>query len=156
MNKTIKSLMKMYLTNAPMKRFMLEVELMLHFSGKSRFLRKYFQRRIYYTYNCEISHSAKIDKSVKFVHPIAIVIGSEAIIEKDCMIYQCVTIGSTVDNKRMPHIQESTIIYAGAKLIGDISIGENCIIGANAVVTKSVPNNSVVVGANKVHIRKNI
>lgn len=146
------NIIKVFFTNAPMKKFMLEVELMLHFSGKNRILRKYFQRRIYYKYNCEISHSSKIDTSVRFIHPIAIVIGSNAIIEKNCMIYQCVTIGSTAsDNNKMPYIKEGTIVYAGAKLIGGITIGKNCTVGANAVVTKSVPDNSIVVGVNKIH-----
>lgn len=56
----------------------------------------------------------------------------------------------------MPTIKSGTTISSGAKIIGDIIIGNNCIIGANAVVTKSVPNNSVVVGANKIHKRKDI
>ena len=44
----------------------------------------------------------------------------------------------------------NTTVCAGAKLIGGIVIGENCIIGANAVVTKNVPDDSVVVSANKI------
>jgi len=130
---------------------------MLDFSKTSRILRKIFQRRLYYVYNCEISHSASIDKSVKFVHPIAVVIGSQAVIEDNCLIYQCVTIGSTFncDNK-MPHIKSGTIISAGAKIIGDITIGKNCIVGANAIVTKSVPDNMVITLANKIHPRKDI
>ena len=48
----------------------------------------------------------------------------------------------------MPHIQKNVTVYAGAKLVGEIVVGENSIVGANAVVTKSVPRDSVVVGAN--------
>jgi len=51
----------------------------------------------------------------------------------------------------MPKIKSGTIVSTGAKIIG-----KNCIIGANAVVTKSIPDNSVVIGANKIHKRKNI
>ena len=46
----------------------------------------------------------------------------------------------------MPYIKQGTKISAGAKLIGNITIGQNCIVGANAVVTKSVPDNTVVYG----------
>jgi len=74
------------------------------------------------------------------------------LLKKNCTIYQCVTIGSTFnDNNKMPKIKSGTIVSTGAKIIG-----KNCIIGANAVVTKSIPDNSVVIGANKIHKRKNI
>ncbi len=149
--KNILKILKLFSTNNPIKKFNLEYQLMLHYSNKNRFLRKYFQRRIYYKYNCEISHTAQIDFSVKFVHPIAVVVGSNAIIEKNCIIYQCVTVGTSFNcNNKMPHIKSGTTISTGAKIIGDITIGENCIIGANAVITKSIPANSVVVGANKI------
>ncbi len=81
--KNILKMLKLLTTNNPIKKFNLEYQLMLGYSNKNRFLRKYFQRRIYYKYNCEISHTAKIDYSVKFVHPIAVVIGSNVIIEKN-------------------------------------------------------------------------
>ncbi len=144
-------ILKLFLTRNPIKRFQMECQLMLHYSQKSRFLRKYFQRRLYYVYGCDISHSAQIDKAAAFPHPIGIVIGSNAVIEKNCSIYQNVTLGSNFasDNK-MPYIKQNSSIGAGAKLIGDITIGENCIVGANAVVTKSVPDNSIVVGANQI------
>lgn len=45
-----------------------------------------------------------------------------------------------------PTIGNNVIIYAGAMILGDISIGDNCIIGANSVVTKSCPPNSILVG----------
>lgn len=155
--KNIFKILQLFFTNNPINKFNIEYQLMLYYSEKNRFLRKKFQRRIYYIYNCEISHTAKIHKSVKFVHPIAVVVGSQVVIEADCIIYQCVTIGTTFNcNNKMPIVKSGTTISSGAKIIGDITIGNNCIIGANAVVTKSVPNNSVVVGANKIHKRKNI
>jgi len=148
---------KLLFTNSPVKRFRIELSLMFYYHNKIRFLRKIFQRRLYYIYHCHISNQAYIDESVTFIHPLAIVIGSNAIIEKNCSIYQSVTLGSTLNNQnKMPHIKENTIIYAGAKLIGDITIGKNCIIGANTVVTKNIPDNSIVVGVNKIHPRSDI
>jgi serine O-acetyltransferase len=73
------------------------------------------------------------------------------VIEEDCIIYQCVTIGTSFDcDNKMPTIKKGTTISTGAKIIGDITIGRNCIIGANAVVTKDIPDNCTVVGANKI------
>ena len=139
------------------KCFSLEVQLMLLLNEKINFLRRIFYKRIYYKYHCEISNQSKIDKSVMFPHPIGIVIGSNAIIDKNCSIYQNVTLGSNFfQNNEMPHIKSNTIISAGAKVIGGVIIGENCIIGANAVVTKNIPPNSIVVGANIVHPRNKV
>lgn len=153
--KVLKSIFQLIATNKPVRRFNIECRLMFYFNQKSYFLRKFFQRRLYYIYHCEISHMASIHESVQFVHPIAVVIGSQAVIEANCIIYQCVTIGATLNNdNKMPKIKSGTIIYSGAKIIGDITIGKDCIIGANAVVTKSIPDNMVVVGANKIHSKK--
>jgi len=142
-------IIKLIFTKNPIKSFQMEMQLMLHYSDRSRLLRKYFQRRLYYIYSCDISHSTKIHESVGFPHPIGVVIGSQAVVESGCKIYQQVTLGSDfLSDNKMPHIKENTTIGTGAKLIGDITIGKNCIIGANAIVTKSVPDNCVVVGAN--------
>lgn len=142
-------LLKLFMSNNPVKKMPIETMLMLHFSARNKFLRKFFQRRIFYRYNCDISHAAKIDPSVQFIHPLGIVIGSDVQISKNCLIYQQVTLGSKPESAKMPKIGENTTIYGGAKVFGDITVGKNCIIGANAVITKSIPDNSVVVGANK-------
>ncbi len=147
-------LFKLLLTHNPKKRFRLECQLMFDYGKRSGFMRKRFQRRLYYIYGCEISPSARIDKTVEFIHPLGIVIGSKAVVEEGCIIYQQVTLGSDfTDMQKMPYVKRGTLIGAGAKLIGGITIGENCVIGANAVVTRSVPDNSIVVGANIVKPR---
>jgi serine O-acetyltransferase len=151
------NLLKLFTTNKPSKSFQLERQLMADFHNKFKPLRKFFQRRLYYKYHCDISHVANIHPSVTFPHPIAIVIGSQATIDENCSIYQNVTIGSNFDSDNtMPTIKANTQIGTGAKLIGDITVGENCMIGANAVVTKSIPNNSIVIGVNNIHPREKI
>lgn len=147
-------LFRLLLTRNPKKRFRLECQLMFDYSRRSAFLRKRFQRRLYYVYGCEISPSARIDATVEFVHPLGVVIGSKAVVEEGCTVYQQVTLGSDfTETQKMPYVKRGTLIGAGAKLIGGITVGENCIIGANAVVTKSVPDNSIVVGANVIRPR---
>lgn len=82
-------------------------------------------------------------------------ISGEAIIGNDCTIYHQVTVGvNGIRGKGAPCIGNHVFIGAGAKIIGNIKIGENCVIGANAVVTKDIPDNSIVVESNKI-VRSN-
>ena len=75
-------------------------------------------------------------------------IGETAVVGDDVTIYQGVTLGGTSLEhvKRHPTIGDRVTIGAGAKVLGPIHIGDDSRIGANAVVVKSVPANSVVVG----------
>jgi serine O-acetyltransferase len=142
-------------TSDPSKKFRTELDLMFWGTEHSRCIRKFFQRRIFYKYNCEVSHQAIIHPTVVFGHPSGVIIGSNSIIEKGCKIYQQVTLGANVlGNNAMPKIQENVTICAGAKVIGGVIIGENSIVGANAVVTKNVAENMVAIGANKFQCRK--
>jgi serine O-acetyltransferase len=78
-----------------------------------------------------------------------IFISGDAVIGKNCTIFQHVTIGSNmlIDTKSMgaPTIGDNCIIGAGAKIIGKLTIGNNCRIGANCVVSFDIPDNSTVV-----------
>jgi len=66
-------------------------------------------------------------------------------IGKNCKIFQLVSIGHISPGKK-PTIGENVVIYPGAKVYGDIRIGNNVVIGANSVVVKDVPDNCTVVG----------
>ncbi len=96
----------------------------------------------------EIHPQAKIGKGVFIDHGMGVVVGETAVIEDRVLIYQGVTLGGTgiKKGKRHPTINKNVVIGAGAKVLGDITIGENSYIGANAVVIKDVPANSTVVG----------
>lgn len=85
-------------------------------------------------------------------HGFATVIGAEKI-GKHCFINQQVTIGYNGD--KAPIIGDNVTITCGAKVIGGIHIGDNCIIGANSVVVKDIPSNSTVVGVPGRIIKKN-
>lgn len=80
-----------------------------------------------------------------------VVIGETAEIGNDVTIYQCVTLGGTspdngVAGKRHPTILDGVIIGSGAQVLGPITVGERSRIGANAVVTRDVPEGAVMVG----------
>ena len=81
-------------------------------------------------------------------HGMGVVIGETAEVGADVTIYHGVTLGGTSlsHGKRHPTLGDRVVVGAGAKLLGAIEIGDDCRIGANSVVVKSVPANSVVVG----------
>ena len=96
----------------------------------------------------EIHPGAKIGKRFFIDHGMGVVIGETAIIGDDVLLYQGVTLGGTglEKGKRHPTIGNNVVIGGGAKVLGNITVGDNSYIGANAVVIKDVPPNSTVVG----------
>lgn len=98
--------------------------------------------------NVDIHPAATIGRRVFIDHGFGVVIGQTTIIEDDVLIYQGVTLGgvSLSQGKRHPTIGKNSVIGSGAKVLGNISIGKNCKIGANSVVVKDVPCSSTAIG----------
>ncbi len=98
--------------------------------------------------NIDLHPAAKIGKRLFIDHGTGVVIGETCIIEDDVLIYQGVTLGgvSLTQGKRHPTIRKGAVIGAGAKVLGNIVIGENAKIGANSVVVKDVPDNATAIG----------
>ena len=96
----------------------------------------------------EIHPGAQIGRRVFIDHGMGIVIGETAIVGDDVLIYQGVVLGGTTTQKtkRHPTIEKGVIIGAGAKVMGNITIGEYSKIGTGAVVLKDVPPESTCVG----------
>ena len=96
----------------------------------------------------EIHPGATIGPGFFIDHGMGVVIGETAEVGADVTMYHGVTLGGTSleKGKRHPTIGDRVVIGAGAKVLGAITIGPDSRIGANAVVVKSVPANSVVVG----------
>jgi len=96
----------------------------------------------------DIHPAARIGKRVFIDHGTGVVIGQTCIIEDDVLIYQGVTLGgvSLIHGKRHPTIRQGAVIGAGAKVLGNIVIGEYAKIGANSVVVKEVPDNATAIG----------
>jgi serine O-acetyltransferase len=96
----------------------------------------------------EIHPGAQIGKSFFIDHGMGVVIGETAIVGDNVLLYQGVTLGGTgkETGKRHPTLGSHVVVGAGAKILGNITIGDNSYIGANAVVIKNVPANSTVVG----------
>ena len=96
----------------------------------------------------EIHPGAKIGNGFFIDHGMGVVIGETAEVGANVTLYHGVTLGGTSLNKgkRHPTLEDNVVVGTGAKVLGAITIGANSRIGANAVVVKSVPPNSVVVG----------
>lgn len=98
--------------------------------------------------NIDIHPGATIGRRVFIDHGTGVVIGQTTVIEDDVLIYQGVTLGgvSLTPGKRHPTICSGVVIGAGAKVLGNITIGANSKIGANSVVVREVPENSTAIG----------
>ncbi|MCU0241129.1 MAG: serine O-acetyltransferase [Vicinamibacteria bacterium] len=96
----------------------------------------------------EIHPGAQIGDGFFIDHGMGVVIGETAEIGNDVTIYHGVTLGGTslAKGKRHPTLRDRVVVGTGAKILGAIEIGEDSRVGANAVVVKPVPPNSVVVG----------
>lgn len=94
-------------------------------------------------------------KVITFIdHGMGVVIGETAVVGDDVLMYHQVTLGGRARGqfKRHPTIGNRVLIGAGAKIIGNITVGDDCKIGANALVVKDVAPGTVVVGIpSKVH-----
>jgi serine O-acetyltransferase len=96
----------------------------------------------------EIHPGAKIGRRLFIDHGVGVVIGETAIVGEDVTLYQGVTLGGTgkEQGKRHPTIEDGVVVGGGAKILGNITVGKNCRIGAGSVVLRNVPDNSTVVG----------
>ena len=104
----------------------------------------------------EIHPGAQIGKGLFIDHGMGVVIGETSEIGENVTLYHGVTLGGTSleKGKRHPTIGDRVVIGAGAKVMGAVMVGDDSRIGANAVVVKSVPENSVVVGVPGQNIRR--
>ncbi|WP_283814049.1 MULTISPECIES: serine O-acetyltransferase EpsC [Bradyrhizobium] len=109
-------------------------------------------RRIVWWFTCllfgsEIALAASVDGGLYVPHPYGIVVGASDI-GKRVTLLQHITIGRKDHTDRgRPRIEDGASLMAGCVVLGSITVGSNSMIGANAVVLKDVPPNSVAVGA---------
>ena len=96
----------------------------------------------------EIHPGATIGKRFFIDHGMGVVIGETAVLGDDVFLYHGVTLGgvSSERTKRHPTLGDRVVVGAGAKILGDIEIGHDSVVGANAVVLKSAPPHSTLVG----------
>ena len=106
-------------------------------------------KRYKFKFGIEIDFKTPIQPGLRLRHFCQIFIFPKAQIGKNCDIFQGVTIGRAYKRSKKagyPKIGDNCFICPGAKVLGGITVGNNVVIGANAVVTKDVPDNAVVGG----------
>ena len=103
----------------------------------------------------EIHPNAKIGKNLFIDHGMGVVIGETSEIGDNVTIYHMATLGGISPSvnsneqrniKRHPTLKDNVVVGSGAQILGPVTVGKNAKIGANAVVTKDVPENAVMVG----------
>lgn len=109
-------------------------------------IRFFCERFIEMTTGISIPAEATIGKGLRIHHFGGIIFHSGVILGEHCTIYHGVTLGDRRGDGGAPRVGHRVLIGAGAKLIGEIKVGDDCVIGANAVVHTSVPAQHLAVG----------
>jgi serine O-acetyltransferase len=116
----------------------------------------YLQSRSSEVFQTDIHPAARFGKGIFLDHATGLVVGETAVIEDDVSLLQDVTLGGTGKEAgdRHPKVRRGAMIGAGAKVLGNIEVGENARIAAGSVVLRSVPANAVVAGVPAKLVRK--
>lgn len=127
------------------------------YNKKIPFIPKVMNFLIRLCHNSAVFSETSIGKNTNFAYGgIGVVIHKRAVIGENCMIGSNVTIGGRSKSKDVPRIGNNVYIATGAKILGNITIADGCVIGANAVVICDVPQNSIVAGIPARIIKTNI
>lgn len=112
------------------------------------FLPRFFSQLGRWLTGIEIHPGATIGEGLFIDHGMGVVIGETTIIGKNVTLFQGVTLGGTgkEKGKRHPTLGDNVVVGAGAKVLGNIKVGNDVLIGGNAVVIRDVPDESTVVG----------
>lgn len=162
MLKSLKEFLHTYKTYDPAAKSLLEIALLypgprallLHrcahwFYGNHFYFLARFVAEVSRTLTgIEIHPGATIGRRLVIDHGMGVVIGETAVIGDDCIIFHGVTLGGVKFDpvKRHPTVGNKVMIGTGAKVLGPITLGDGCRIGANAVVFKDVAPGTVIVG----------
>ena len=160
-----KSIIGIILTYPGVKAvFLHKVSHFFHLAGFELVSRIISQITRFFT-GVEIHPGAKIGKNLFIDHGMGVVIGETSVIGDNVTIYHMVTLGGISpsinsndqrNSKRHPTLMDNVVVGSGAQILGPVIIGKNAKIGANAVVTKNVHENSVMVGIPAKNVAQNI
>lgn len=98
----------------------------------------------------EIEFNAEIGPGMFVSHPVGIVVGRGTVIGSDVTLFQGVTFGVKSWHpdaiRKFPRVGNKCFFFAGAAVLGDVTIGNNCIVGAHAVLTEDLPDGGMALG----------
>lgn len=118
------------------------------YRAKIPFLPRFLSECARFLTGIEIHPGAVIGENCIIDHGMGVVIGETTIIGRNVLLYQGVTLGGTklTAEKRHPTVGDHVVIGGGAKVLGNITLGEHSRVGANSVVIENVPPHCTVVG----------
>jgi serine O-acetyltransferase len=109
--------------------------------SRNKILSIFYRKRLVDKYGIFISKKTVIGIGLKLPHPQGIIFGEHTILGENCTVYQQVTFGSSkrgnIERTCQPEIKDNCIFYAGSKVIGNITVSSNTILGANSVLIKN-------------------
>ncbi|WP_373568268.1 serine O-acetyltransferase [Marinimicrobium sp. ABcell2] len=113
-----------------------------------RSLALYLQNQISQTFGVDIHPGARIGSGIMIDHATGVVVGETAVVDDNVSMLHAVTLGGTgrQSGDRHPKIRQGVLISAGAKILGNIEVGEGAKVGAGSVVLDSVPPHTTVAG----------
>lgn len=116
----------------------------------------YFQSRISVVFGVDIHPAARLGHGIMIDHATGLVIGETSVVGNNVSIMQSVTLGGTgkEEGDRHPKVEDGVLISCGAKILGNIRIGEGAKIGAGSVVLQDVPAHTTVAGVPAVVVGK--
>ena len=138
----------------PGARYILFMRLTAHLKQQSLFLKPLFLvsklllQHYSYKFGISIPYNTRIGRGLYIGHFGGIVVHPGVVIGKNCNINHGVTLGATYGGKNpgIPTILDNVYLGPGCKVIGRVTVGNNVAVGANCVVTSSVPDRAVIVG----------
>jgi len=95
-------------------------------------------------YGCSIASTARLHGGLILPHPQGIVVGAGTVLGPNSWIFQNVTLGGVHGKSGMPHVGSGARLYVGAVVVGPVVVGDNVIVGPNAVITNSVASGTTV------------
>lgn len=114
---------------------------------------KMFYKKLTQRYNIYLRKTTKIGMGLKLPHPTGIVFGEWTVLGENCWVYQHVTFGSKTNELTgkglQPIVEDNCRFYAGACVIGPVTIRKGTIVGCNSVISQNTEDNSIYVGVNK-------
>ena len=120
--------------------------------------RIFVSRKLRRSYGVFLSPHCTYGKNFRIKHPVGVVIGSGVVIGENVTVFQNVTLGGRRmgdgGGDKYPSIGDGSIIFSGAVILGDVKIGKNAVVGANAVVLQNVPDDATAVGVPATIIQK--
>ena len=125
----------------PEYRVMVKIRHILNTSGARS---EWLSQRLRARYSIVFSSHASAGPGLSIPHYQGVVIGRDVQMGRGCIIYQQVTLGQS--RGAFPVLGDDVIVYAGAKIVGGVHVGDGAVIGANAVVTRDVPARAIVAG----------